>query len=239
MVEPSKYTFDEAQLQIYTLMHRDSYPRFLNSPMYRKLCSGETRLWKKESATRQQTQQQQKSSWNSVNKATDRPTDRSTVSRRTPSIKMGDAATESTVKSTIHHHYFDTQNQTEQQRRRLLACNALNYWVDWRKPWLFEMSDEQSLSEHDSKLKLLTYTYDRPTERPTFGWLRLNPLIEPLDFLNDRRLNSLSFPFSSSLASNHDFETPLAFNDKCSNLFVRSFIHSFIRFILWISISRL
>ncbi|XP_015788093.1 cell wall protein AWA1 isoform X2 [Tetranychus urticae] len=37
MVNPSPRTFDEAQLQIYTLMHRDSYPRFINSPMYRKL----------------------------------------------------------------------------------------------------------------------------------------------------------------------------------------------------------
>ena len=37
MVEPSPHTFDEAQLQIYTLMHRDSYPRFINSPAYRKL----------------------------------------------------------------------------------------------------------------------------------------------------------------------------------------------------------
>jgi regulator of G-protein signaling len=27
MVEPTNATFDEAQLQIYTLMHRDSYPR--------------------------------------------------------------------------------------------------------------------------------------------------------------------------------------------------------------------
>ncbi|RNA18826.1 regulator of G- signaling 20, partial [Brachionus plicatilis] len=44
MVDPSPYTFDEAQLQIYTLMHRDSYPRFLNSPIYKKLCAGETRL---------------------------------------------------------------------------------------------------------------------------------------------------------------------------------------------------
>lgn len=40
MVDPSPYTFDEAQLQIYTLMHRDSYPRFLNSSIYKKLCSG-------------------------------------------------------------------------------------------------------------------------------------------------------------------------------------------------------
>ena len=45
MVDPSPYTFDEAQLQIYTLMHRDSYPRFLNSPLYKKLISGDTRLW--------------------------------------------------------------------------------------------------------------------------------------------------------------------------------------------------
>ncbi|XP_076330810.1 uncharacterized protein LOC143236435 [Tachypleus tridentatus] len=37
MVEPTPHTFDEAQLQIYTLMHRDSYPRFVNSQMYRKL----------------------------------------------------------------------------------------------------------------------------------------------------------------------------------------------------------
>ncbi|CAM1299021.1 RGS20 (predicted) [Pycnogonum litorale] len=37
MVEPMPHTFDEAQLQIYTLMHRDSYPRFVNSPIYRKL----------------------------------------------------------------------------------------------------------------------------------------------------------------------------------------------------------
>ena len=37
MVEPSRATFDEAQLQIFTLMHRDSYPRFVNSPQYRAL----------------------------------------------------------------------------------------------------------------------------------------------------------------------------------------------------------
>ncbi|XP_072158170.1 regulator of G-protein signaling rgs-2 isoform X1 [Bemisia tabaci] len=37
MVVPTTRTFDEAQLQIYTLMHRDSYPRFVNSPLYRKL----------------------------------------------------------------------------------------------------------------------------------------------------------------------------------------------------------
>ena len=33
----SQHTFDEAQLQIYTLMHRDSYPRFVNSPTYKDL----------------------------------------------------------------------------------------------------------------------------------------------------------------------------------------------------------
>ncbi|KAJ7332162.1 hypothetical protein JRQ81_014342 [Phrynocephalus forsythii] len=37
MQEPSSHTFDDAQLQIYTLMHRDSYPRFLNSSIYKAL----------------------------------------------------------------------------------------------------------------------------------------------------------------------------------------------------------
>ncbi|KAK7101240.1 hypothetical protein V1264_024053 [Littorina saxatilis] len=37
MVEPTPHTFDEAQLQIFTLMHRDSYPRFLNSQIYKRL----------------------------------------------------------------------------------------------------------------------------------------------------------------------------------------------------------
>lgn len=45
MVQPTPHTFDEAQLQIYTLMHRDSYPRFVNSELYRRVarlgCSGE------------------------------------------------------------------------------------------------------------------------------------------------------------------------------------------------------
>ncbi|XP_063076371.1 regulator of G-protein signaling 20 [Engraulis encrasicolus] len=37
MLEPNSQTFDDAQLQIYTLMQRDSYPRFLNSPFYKNL----------------------------------------------------------------------------------------------------------------------------------------------------------------------------------------------------------
>lgn len=37
MVDPTPRTFDEAQLQIYTLMHRDSYPRFINSPLFRQI----------------------------------------------------------------------------------------------------------------------------------------------------------------------------------------------------------
>ncbi|KAL3289345.1 hypothetical protein HHI36_022782 [Cryptolaemus montrouzieri] len=37
MVKPTPHTFDDAQLQIYTLMHRDSYPRFVNSPLYKSL----------------------------------------------------------------------------------------------------------------------------------------------------------------------------------------------------------
>ncbi|KOC59792.1 Regulator of G-protein signaling 20 [Habropoda laboriosa] len=39
MVKPTPHTFDEAQLQIYTLMHRDSYPRFVNSEIYRRVAS--------------------------------------------------------------------------------------------------------------------------------------------------------------------------------------------------------
>lgn len=35
--EPSNLMYEEAQLQIYTLMHRDSFPRFLNSSVYRDL----------------------------------------------------------------------------------------------------------------------------------------------------------------------------------------------------------
>ncbi|XP_042552079.1 regulator of G-protein signaling 20 isoform X2 [Dipodomys spectabilis] len=35
--EPSSHIFDDAQLQIYTLMHRDSYPRFMNSTLYKDL----------------------------------------------------------------------------------------------------------------------------------------------------------------------------------------------------------
>ncbi|XP_070605263.1 regulator of G-protein signaling 20 [Erythrolamprus reginae] len=37
IMEPSIHTFDEAQLQIYMLMLRDSYPRFVNSAIYKDL----------------------------------------------------------------------------------------------------------------------------------------------------------------------------------------------------------
>uniref|UniRef100_A0A8C6UNB9 Regulator of G protein signaling 20 n=1 Tax=Neogobius melanostomus TaxID=47308 RepID=A0A8C6UNB9_9GOBI len=37
MVEPTSHTFDDAQLQIYTLMQRDSYPRYMNSQAYKNL----------------------------------------------------------------------------------------------------------------------------------------------------------------------------------------------------------
>ncbi|CAL9689239.1 unnamed protein product [Knipowitschia caucasica] len=37
MQEPSSHTFDDAQLQIYTLMQRDSYPRYMNSTAYKNL----------------------------------------------------------------------------------------------------------------------------------------------------------------------------------------------------------
>lgn len=36
MMTPNQHTFDEAQLQIYTLMHRDSYSRFVNSVVYKQ-----------------------------------------------------------------------------------------------------------------------------------------------------------------------------------------------------------
>nr|XP_034974638.1 regulator of G-protein signaling 17-like [Zootoca vivipara] len=34
---PGAHMFDEAQVQVYALMHRDSYPRFLKSPLYKSL----------------------------------------------------------------------------------------------------------------------------------------------------------------------------------------------------------
>jgi len=43
MVNPSSHTFDEAQIQIYTLMQRDSYPRFLNSQIYKRLLGNSQR----------------------------------------------------------------------------------------------------------------------------------------------------------------------------------------------------
>eukprot|EP00062_Callorhinchus_milii_P020389 gi/632975984/ref/XP_007904538.1/ PREDICTED: regulator of G-protein signaling 14-like [Callorhinchus milii] len=37
LLKPSPQMFNEAQIQIYSLMHRDSFPRFLNSEMYKTL----------------------------------------------------------------------------------------------------------------------------------------------------------------------------------------------------------
>lgn len=42
MITPSISTFDDAQLQIYTLMHRDSYPRFVASTQYKQLLQSAT-----------------------------------------------------------------------------------------------------------------------------------------------------------------------------------------------------
>jgi len=39
MIHPSAHTFDDAQNQIWTLMQRDSYPRFVASPLYKKILS--------------------------------------------------------------------------------------------------------------------------------------------------------------------------------------------------------
>ncbi|XP_062256660.1 regulator of G-protein signaling 17 isoform X1 [Platichthys flesus] len=43
LAEPSNLIYEEAQLQIYTLMHRDSFPRFLNSSVYRDLLANRRR----------------------------------------------------------------------------------------------------------------------------------------------------------------------------------------------------
>ncbi|KAM9785850.1 regulator of G-protein signaling 19 [Neosynchiropus ocellatus] len=43
MQDPTPHTFEDAQLQIYTLMHRDSYPRFLSSSIYKSLVHGSSR----------------------------------------------------------------------------------------------------------------------------------------------------------------------------------------------------
>ncbi|CAL8313813.1 unnamed protein product [Merluccius merluccius] len=37
MLDPTSHTFEDAQKQIYTLMQRDSYPRFMNSSTYTDL----------------------------------------------------------------------------------------------------------------------------------------------------------------------------------------------------------
>ncbi|KAM4563917.1 regulator of G-protein signaling 19 isoform 2-T2 [Odontesthes bonariensis] len=43
MQDPTPHTFEDAQLQIYTLMHRDSYPRFLSSSIYKLLVHSSSR----------------------------------------------------------------------------------------------------------------------------------------------------------------------------------------------------
>ncbi|KAM8738245.1 regulator of G-protein signaling 17 [Acanthopagrus schlegelii] len=43
LAEPSNLMYEEAQFQIYTLMHRDSFPRFLNSSVYRDLLANRRR----------------------------------------------------------------------------------------------------------------------------------------------------------------------------------------------------
>ncbi|KRX96998.1 Regulator of G-protein signaling rgs-2, partial [Trichinella pseudospiralis] len=39
MVRPNAHTFDEAQAQIFTLMQRDSYPRFIGSEFFKNFTS--------------------------------------------------------------------------------------------------------------------------------------------------------------------------------------------------------
>ncbi|KAM3932036.1 regulator of G-protein signaling 17 isoform 2-T2 [Leptodactylus fuscus] len=37
LLDPTPHMYEDAQLQIYTLMHRDSFPRFLNSQLFKTL----------------------------------------------------------------------------------------------------------------------------------------------------------------------------------------------------------
>lgn len=40
MQDPTPHAFEDAQVHIYMLMHRDSYPRFLSSSIYTALAKG-------------------------------------------------------------------------------------------------------------------------------------------------------------------------------------------------------
>ncbi|XP_071068645.1 regulator of G-protein signaling 17 isoform X2 [Dasypus novemcinctus] len=42
LLDPNSHMYEDAQLQIYTLMHRDSFPRFLNSQIYKSLVESTT-----------------------------------------------------------------------------------------------------------------------------------------------------------------------------------------------------
>ncbi|XP_042301901.1 regulator of G-protein signaling 17 isoform X1 [Sceloporus undulatus] len=42
LLDPNPHMYEDAQLQIYTLMHRDSFPRFLNSQIYKSLLESTT-----------------------------------------------------------------------------------------------------------------------------------------------------------------------------------------------------
>ncbi|TRZ26832.1 hypothetical protein HGM15179_000302, partial [Zosterops borbonicus] len=47
LLDPSPHMYEDAQLQIYTLMHRDSFPRFLNSQIYKSLVENENEDFRK------------------------------------------------------------------------------------------------------------------------------------------------------------------------------------------------
>lgn len=65
MADPTIHTFDEAQQQIYILMHRDSFPRFLNSKMFRRMVENASRekKWGAPSIGRSDTSRPAYSSW--------------------------------------------------------------------------------------------------------------------------------------------------------------------------------
>ncbi|XP_026472519.1 regulator of G-protein signaling rgs-2 isoform X2 [Ctenocephalides felis] len=58
MMQPTPHTYDEAQQQIYTLMQRDSYPRFVTSSIYKNLLE-KTKLQHQEQTGTGNNQKQQ------------------------------------------------------------------------------------------------------------------------------------------------------------------------------------
>jgi len=63
MVKPTRQIFDDAQLQIYTLMQRDSYPRFLASETYKRLLQWLGTLVRSSFCATKQLESRQEAAW--------------------------------------------------------------------------------------------------------------------------------------------------------------------------------